>query len=269
MYKSLQAARPFVLAAACLMPPEVWAAGKEGLRELATDRPDFTESPFTVDAGHAQLEMDFGNMTHDREAGVRRVEWELAPFNVRFGVTANFELGLFVVGYRHVEVTPAGGARLTRAGAGDLTLRAKINFFGNDSGPTAMGLIADLKLPTARRDLGNGAVEGTLLFPVAQALGGGWELAAMTGADIRAKDEGSGRRAVWINTITTGHAITNKVAGYVELTSAVGEGTHVATFNAGLTFKVDEATQYDVGGEVGLSRAADDLKVFAGVSRKF
>lgn len=28
------------------------------LREPASDRPDFTESPSTVDAGHAQLEMD-------------------------------------------------------------------------------------------------------------------------------------------------------------------------------------------------------------------
>jgi hypothetical protein len=34
------------------------------LRELATDRPDKTESPTTVDAGHFQFEMDFATFTH-------------------------------------------------------------------------------------------------------------------------------------------------------------------------------------------------------------
>jgi hypothetical protein len=33
------------------------------MRELSTDRPDRTESPYTADAGHFQLEMDFFNYT--------------------------------------------------------------------------------------------------------------------------------------------------------------------------------------------------------------
>ena len=32
---------------------------RELMRELTPDRPDKTEGPFTVDAGHYQLEMDF------------------------------------------------------------------------------------------------------------------------------------------------------------------------------------------------------------------
>ena len=35
------------------------------MRELTPDRPDKTESPYTVDAGHFQLEMDFANFTLD------------------------------------------------------------------------------------------------------------------------------------------------------------------------------------------------------------
>src|SRR5213594_318437 len=37
------------------------------MRELSPDRPDKTESPYTVDAGHFQLEMDFVNYTHDHD----------------------------------------------------------------------------------------------------------------------------------------------------------------------------------------------------------
>src|SRR5437868_5206562 len=33
------------------------------MRELSADRPDKTDSPYTVDAGHYQIEMDFANWT--------------------------------------------------------------------------------------------------------------------------------------------------------------------------------------------------------------
>ena len=37
------------------------------LRELNTDRPDQTEGPITVDAGHFQLELDLVSYAYDRE----------------------------------------------------------------------------------------------------------------------------------------------------------------------------------------------------------
>src|SRR2546425_12662784 len=39
---------------------------RELMREMNTDRPDKTESPFTVDAGHFQIEADILNYTYDR-----------------------------------------------------------------------------------------------------------------------------------------------------------------------------------------------------------
>ena len=51
----------------------------ERMRELSTDRPDQTESPHTVDAGHFQLEMDFVSAAFDRDdsgrADVRTESW--------------------------------------------------------------------------------------------------------------------------------------------------------------------------------------------------
>src|SRR5687768_12670676 len=76
------------------------AAVPGALRELTTDRPDSTESPFTVDAGHVQIEMDFLTYGRTRLDGARTVEWEAAPFNLRWGVSANTELGVFVTPHR-------------------------------------------------------------------------------------------------------------------------------------------------------------------------
>src|SRR3954466_7390627 len=79
------------------------------LRELSTDRPDATESPFTVDAGHAQLEMDFATLTRDRQGGVRTTELAVAPFNVRLGLLHNVEAGVFFDPYGRVTEEPRVG----------------------------------------------------------------------------------------------------------------------------------------------------------------
>ena len=64
---------------------------REALRELTTDRPDKTESPYTVGAGHIQVELDF--VTYARDRSIRggedfRVEtFSIAPVNLKLGLT--------------------------------------------------------------------------------------------------------------------------------------------------------------------------------------
>lgn len=238
------------------------------LRELASDRPDATESPFTVDAGRVQLEMDFGNLTKNRLDGVRTTAWEVAPFNLRLGMTQNLELGIFVTPWQRETEKPRVGPTGKQTGFGDTTLRAKLNLGGNDGGPFAWGMMADLKLPTATGGFSNGKCEGALTLPVAFELGGGWGGGAMTFVEVRYTGGGD-YRAVWGNTVTIGHDITEKLGGYVELTSSAGDGAHVATFNCGLTYQVSRDVQFDGGVNFGISRNAPDVQFFAGVSRRF
>ena len=256
-----------VLRAAPPAPNPGGAESPPALRALNPDRPDVTESPFTIDAGHLQVEMDLANYTRDAGDG-RHAAWGVAPFNLRLGVRENLELGLFVVPYLRETVQPSGGASETHAGFGDVTLRAKVNFRGNDGDGTALGLIADLKLPTATAGLGNGAVEGTILLPVSLDLGGGWDLGAMTGVGLRRSDTG-GRSGTWINSVTAGHGLTRDLAGYCEVATETAAGAPVATFDVGLTLKLNANTQLDVGAQFGLSRAADDTLVFTGLTRRY
>lgn len=238
------------------------------LREMATDRPDATESPFTVDAGRVQLEMDFANYGCDRQGGVKSTEGEVAPFNLRLGLTQNFEAGIFVTPWRSESETSRGGPRERRSGFGDVTLRTKLNLRGNDGGPLAYGLMADLKVPTAGGGLSNGKCEGALTMPFAFDLGGGWGGGAMTFVEVRYTGAGH-YRAVWGNTVTVGHDLTEKLGGFVELTSFAGDGSHVATFNCGLTFALARDVQLDGGVNLGISRSAPDVQFFAGLSRRF
>jgi len=238
------------------------------LRELTTDRPDVTESPFTVDAGHAQLEMDFANYTRDRLDSVRTTEWGVAPFNLRLGVLNNFEAGVFAAPYIHHAEQPRGGPEQTTAGLGDVTLRGKWNFRGNDGGGTAVGLIADLKLPTAAGGLGNGRVEGDVALPVLLEAGG-WEVAMMSEVDVEWRETRGDYRPAWLNTLSLGHGLFGPFDGYVELTSFTGDGPQVMTADAGVMWLLDQNTQLDAGANVGVSRTAPDVQVFSGLSRRF
>ena len=77
------------------------------------------------------------------------------------------------------------------------------------------------------------------------------------------------RRPVWVNTLTFAHDIVGDVAGFLELTSAAGDGSHVATFNCGLTRRLNPNLQLDCGVNIGITRVAPDLGLFVGLSRRF
>src|SRR5579863_6155173 len=63
------------------------------MREISPDRPDKTDSPFTVDAGHFQLEMDLVNYTYDspnsQHGNTQSDEYQIAPMNVKVGIFNN------------------------------------------------------------------------------------------------------------------------------------------------------------------------------------
>src|SRR5258705_12315085 len=71
-------------------------APRELMREMATDRPDRTESPYTVDAGHYQLEIDVFSYALARYNGIpgdQRFEaLAIAPINIKAGLLNNMDV---------------------------------------------------------------------------------------------------------------------------------------------------------------------------------
>src|SRR5208282_337458 len=144
---------------------------QELMRELSPDRPDKTESPYTVDAGHFQLEMDFANYTGDKSDGVTTKAWNVAPFNLKVGLLNKVDLQFVFDNYLNVRTEDrATGTTSTQSGVGDFTTRLKINLWGDDGGQTAFALLPFVKVPTSTDDLGNNAVEGGVIFPLAVSL---------------------------------------------------------------------------------------------------
>src|SRR3712207_4619233 len=66
------------------------------MREMSTDRPDKTESAYTVDAGHFQVEADvvaYGRDWRTAEAGEPDAEtWSFATTNLKLGLLNNLDV---------------------------------------------------------------------------------------------------------------------------------------------------------------------------------
>src|SRR5262245_63167104 len=78
------------------------------MRELSTDRPDKTESAYTVDAGHFQVEMDLVNYAYDHDtagnADTRIDAWAIAPINFKVGLLNNLDLQTVIETYNYVVI---------------------------------------------------------------------------------------------------------------------------------------------------------------------
>ena len=214
------------------------------MRELSADRPDKTESPYTVDAGHFQVEMDLVaySYDHDRSGGndARTEAWAIAPMNLKLGLLNDVDLQLMIEPYNQVRTEDqVAGTTEHQSGFGDLTLRLKTNLWGNDGGWTALAIMPFLKLPTNQDDLGNNAVEGGLIFPFAMELPRGWDLGATTAVGFLRDEAGPDYHAAFLNSITLGHDLTKSLAGYVEFFGEVSTergSAWVGTVDIGLTY---------------------------------
>jgi len=250
---------------------------KSLMRELNTDRPDKTESPYTVDAGHYQIESDIFTYTHDRTtaggADTTVNSWSYGTLNLKAGLCNRSDFQIVLNPYNRVRTADGVASAVTKqSGFGDVTLRLKVNAWGDDDGKTAFGIMPFVKIPSNQDGLGNDAVEGGLIFPIAVSLPWGWDLGAMTEFDWNRDADDRSYHTEFVNSITFDHDIIGKLGGYVEFFSDVSTERHfawVGTFDVGLEYRFTENIQLDGGVNLGVTDSADDIDPFLGISIRF
>ena len=234
------------------------------MREMSTDRPDTTESPYTVDAGHVQVESSFVDSTRDDDGGDFDA-LSVLPTNLKIGLTNNIDLQLAVEPYVREEFE---GDEID--GFGATQLRLKINLWGNDGGETAFAVMPFVQFPTEDDDFGaTHHVQGGVILPLALALPNEWSLGLMAEFDAVRDAADEDYELQFVHTATVGRHIVRDLAGYVEYIGATDteEGTgYVSLIGGGLTYGASDNVQLDCGVNFGLSDSADDFNVFAGIS---
>ncbi len=224
-------------------------------REMSADRPDKTESPFTVDKGRFQFETDFANLVLNDGSS----ELLLGYVNAKYGIAPNADVQAIFSPARRTKVD--GGAAAW--GVSDLTLRLKYNLFGNDEGPHSLGVIGYANLPTARayggETLAGAKASGGFSTPFAFELAG-FDVGTMAQFDFGETNDLS-------TMVTFGHELWGDVAGYAEFFNTLpGYKTAgwQATADFGLTYGVSPDLQLDANAHFGLTDASDAVQLFSG-----
>ncbi len=129
-----------------------------------------------------------------------------------------------------------------------------------------------VKIPTDDDGLGNGSVEGGVIFPFAIDLPAEWGMGLMTEIDVNRDSSGGDYHPEFINSITFSHPIFGKLGGYMEFFSLVSSESGmdwIGTADFGLVYALSENIQLDAGVNFGITRAADDYNPFVGITFRF
>jgi hypothetical protein len=246
------------------------------LRDLSTDRPDTTESPYTVDKGHYQIEIEPLSWSRNDDQDVKTTSIG-GSYNLKFGIANNMDLQLVLSPYNHIK-TEVAGSDDSIHGVGNTDIRLKINIWGNDAGDTAFALMPFITVPTDDSNLDpldDDHNEFGLIAPLSFSLPNDWNAAVMLELDRVRNADDDGYALVWVQSATASHSISGNLSGFVELVnsynsddSAAAGDDDEAYFDAGLTYALADNMQLDVGTNLGLNSDSEDMRFFVGFSLK-
>ena len=238
---------------------------REQRRALSADRPDATESPYTVDAGAVQIETSFVEYATRDGASA----WSVAPMNLKLGLTNDADIQLGLTPYLREERDSADAAD----GFGDIELRLKINLWGNDHGRLAVGFLPFMTFPAGDDEVSAGGVEGGFIVPAALDLGDGWGLGGQVEFDFVRSDFGDGYETVFAHTIAVSREVWGPVDAYAEWIGeiAIDAGDDYSpALGLGATYALSPDAQLDAGVIIGLDRPeTEDIRLFAGLTWRY
>ena len=260
-------ARYFLLAFSTL----TWSASAFGADEepICADRPSKSTGECTVPAGHWQIETGIADWTHDHDAGDLTV---LGASLIKYGLSSRADIELGVVPLVLLHTKDAGSHERT-SGFGDTLLRVKYALTPSDA-PILIGLDPFVKLPTAKRRLSNGKVEGGLVVPMSAELGkSGLTLSIDPEMNWRADDDGHGHHAAMVQVINLAVQLGDKLSVSAELWGDWDwdpAGTRrQRSADGSIAYLVDKDLQLDAGANFGLNRETPDIQIYAGISKRF
>jgi hypothetical protein len=243
---------------------------KGQMREMQTDRPDVTESAYTVDAGHFQYETSLLNYTKQYAETSRTNTYTINELDFNLGLTGSTALQVMLDSYV-IEIEREFGttAKKTNQGIGELTLRLKQNLVGNNGGNFALALLPYVKLPTANYKEGN-RTEAGLIVPMQIKLPAEWTLGTQVEVDRLQDDDEPALHTEFLQTLTLSHELFKDLNGIGETYYTYEFKKHEWTnyINAALQYSVNTNCKVDAGVNYGLQHEAE-RSFFLGMAFRF
>lgn len=238
---------------------------------ICTDRPTKANAVCTVAPGRIQLETSVLGWSLT-ESGANRSELlTLAPSTVKIGLSERSDLQ---IGFTPLaQLTNSGtGPKDRVSGFGDALVRYKRRLTAKDA-PVQVAVLPFIKLPIARRGLGNRQVEGGIAVPISFALAGPATLTLGPEIDLLADSDGRGRHVAVVNLVNLSLPVASRWTAAAELWTNLNFDpagrVEQASADAALAYAASDDLQFDIGANVGLTRDTPDIELYAGLSFRF
>ncbi|UKT65834.1 transporter [Pedobacter mucosus] len=231
---------------------------KASLREMETDRPDVTESPITVDAGHFQFESDLGRLDRSVSNSSSINTYLLNQANLKLGITNSTAIQVVVQSFAFSNEKEFDSGNIERNhGFGDLIVRIKQNLLGNDKGKFAISILPFIKFPTSNAEEDE-QYEGGIIVPMSLKLPGEFHLGMQIEADRLQDDEGTALHNQLLQSLTLSHQLAKHLDGIAETYYTYDlKASHWNNFlNAALQLEIAKDVKIDGGLNYGIQHDA-------------
>ena len=248
---------------------------------MQTDRPNVTNTPTTIDAGHLQIETGIADDSlfnhHVDGSSVRQDSVSFGQVDLRLGVLNQLELNLAFDSYDNDRTRDSAAGIVERdAGYGDTTFGGKLNLWGDeitdDTWATALAIQPQLKFPTARNGVGDGRFELSVTVPFLMNLPAGFHLAIQPGLSYERNSGNTGYVTGSENAISIDRETIKILDVYLEYADDVTTEKHSKspqTIDVGGIYQLTSNVSLDGGVNFGLNKITDNIEATAGVSVRF
>jgi hypothetical protein len=238
---------------------------------ICTDRPTKSNFACTVPRGLVQIEADGFNWLTTRAGGTRTDQLLFTNPTLKYGLARSSDIQLSWVPFTRVRSRNAAGMISTLEGVGDVTLRFKQRLTSAD-GAFQLAMLPFVKLPTARRGIGNGTVEGGVAVPINISVRGGWTITLGPQLDVLADADGQGRHFGLTGLINIARqfgqfTLYNEI--WISQNFDPSGPVRQYSYDLSLAWLPQPTLQFDIGANIGLNRNTPGLVGYLGVSTRF
>ncbi|MEO6582622.1 MAG: transporter [Sphingomicrobium sp.] len=234
---------------------------------ICTDRPARANAVCTVPAGKWQLETAAVDWLTLKQGNSKTDTLLLGGSLAKFGLTASSDLQVAFTPLMRVSTDDSH-----ISGFGDVTVRFKQRLTGAHSA-VQVAVIPFVKLPTAKRGIGNRKIEGGLALPISFALAGPVTATLGPEADVLADGDGHGRHVAIVQLVNLSAPVAPRLTLIGELWANWNldpDGTvRQASADVAAAYAASDTVQLDVGANLGLTRNTPDVELNAGISTRF
>jgi hypothetical protein len=239
---------------------------------ICADRPGKSSETCTVPAGHWQVETGLADWTLAKGGDERDTSIVIGETTIKYGLTDRSDIELDVTPWQR-DTSRAGAVRDRASGFGDVAILYKHRLTGADAA-LQLSAYPFVKLPTARRPLGNSKWEGGLLIPIGYSIPNSpLGIDFTPEVDWVADADGHGHHAAMVHVASLGWQATDKLNLSAEIWGqwdwdSGGTGKQVSA-DGSIAYLISDDVQLDGGANFGLNRQTPDVELYAGVSKRF